>query len=142
MPHLRKETFPRGMCSKLNYKKIGPCKILRKIYDNAYKLELPEYFDISPIIKVVELYEFYEGDENDGEDSLAEWKKHLPIKPTEELEQFLAKRICKKNQNKKYFEYLVKWRNKGPEDVLWVSEKDLESLQGYSSYVISIVAST
>jgi hypothetical protein len=42
MAHLRKEIFPRGTYSKLNYKKIGPCRILRKIYDNAYKLELPE----------------------------------------------------------------------------------------------------
>ena len=38
LEHLRKEIFPRGTHSKLNYKKIGPCQILRKIYDHAYKL--------------------------------------------------------------------------------------------------------
>jgi hypothetical protein len=53
MAHLRKEIFPRGTYSKLNYKKIGPCRILRKISDNAYKLELLEDFDISPIFNVL-----------------------------------------------------------------------------------------
>jgi hypothetical protein len=96
MAHLRKEIFPRGTYSKLNYKKIWPCRILRKIYDNAYKLELPEYFDIYPILNVDDFYEFHEGDENYDEDTLVEWKKQLHVKPTKELEQVLAKRIHKK----------------------------------------------
>jgi hypothetical protein len=70
LAHLRKEIFPRGTYSKLNYKKIRPCRILRKIYDNTYKLELPEYFDIFPIFSVTDLYEFHEGDENDEEHTL------------------------------------------------------------------------
>ena len=38
MEHLRKKIFPRGTYSKMNYEKVGPCKILRKITENAYKL--------------------------------------------------------------------------------------------------------
>jgi hypothetical protein len=56
---------------------------LRKNFDNAYKLELPEYFDISPIFNVDDLYEFHEGEEHDEENTLVEWKKQLPVKPTE-----------------------------------------------------------
>jgi hypothetical protein len=72
MAHLRKERFSRGMYSKFNYKKIGPCQVLRNISDNAYKLELPKDFDISPIFNVIDLYEFHEGEGNDEEGTLDE----------------------------------------------------------------------
>ena len=62
MAHLKKEWFLRGMYNKLKYKQIGPCRILKKISDNAYWLELPERFDISPTFNVVDLYEFHEGE--------------------------------------------------------------------------------
>jgi hypothetical protein len=61
MAHLRKERFPRGTYKKLKYKKIGSCRILKKIFDNAYQLELSDKFDISPTFNVVNLYEFHEG---------------------------------------------------------------------------------
>jgi len=95
MTNLRKDKFPRGTHSKLNYKKIGPCRILRKIYDNAYKFELPEYFDIYPIFNVVDLYSFHEGDDDD-EYTMTKWKKKIPIKQVEELEHVLVKRIHRK----------------------------------------------
>lgn len=40
---------------------------LRRICDNAYKLELPENFDISSIFNVVDLYEFHEWERYDEE---------------------------------------------------------------------------
>ena len=86
MSHSRKERFPRGTYSKLNYKKIGPCKILQNIFDNAYKLELPTNFDISSIFNVANLYEFHDGMENDEEGILHEWKKQLPIKLVNQIE--------------------------------------------------------
>jgi hypothetical protein len=75
MTHLRKEIFPRGTYHKLNYKKIGPCQILRNIYDNSCKLELLEDFDIYPIFNVTDLYEFHVGVEHEEEGNLTEWKK-------------------------------------------------------------------
>jgi hypothetical protein len=55
MAHLRKERFTRGTYNKLKYKEIELCRILKKIYDNAYQLELPDKFDISPIFNIVDM---------------------------------------------------------------------------------------
>ena len=72
MAHLRKEWFPRGTYNKLKYKKIGPCRILKKISSNTYCLEMPEMFDISPTFNVADLYEFHEGDKSVDEGTFSE----------------------------------------------------------------------
>jgi hypothetical protein len=46
--HLRKERFLELRKSKLMSRAAGPLKILAKINDNAYKLELPPEFGVSP----------------------------------------------------------------------------------------------
>ena len=98
MAHLRKEISPRGTYNKLKYKKVGPCRILRKFFEKAYKLELLEKMDISPIFKVSYLYEFDEGEKNNEEGTLDEWNQQLLIKPIEEMEDILATRIGKKTR--------------------------------------------
>jgi hypothetical protein len=49
------------------------------------------------------------------------------------VEEILATRIGRKNHNKEYIEYLVKWKNRGYEDALWVSEEELMHLRNSSS---------
>jgi hypothetical protein len=53
-----KEIFPRGEYNKLNLKKIGSCKILRKFSSNAYELELPPDIGINLIFNVADLYPY------------------------------------------------------------------------------------
>jgi hypothetical protein len=65
LAHLRKERFPRGTYNKLNMKKIGPCKILRKFDANSYEIELPDDVGISPLLNVSDLYP-YRKDEIEG----------------------------------------------------------------------------
>ena len=58
MAYLRKERFPKGTYDKLNLKNIGPCKILRKFFANAYELEPPFDLQISSIFNVSDIYPF------------------------------------------------------------------------------------
>ena len=66
MVYLGNEWFPRGTYHKLKYKKIGPCKILKKINDNASKVDLPANLDISPIFNIFCLY-IIQGDDLDDD---------------------------------------------------------------------------
>jgi hypothetical protein len=53
--HLRKEWFLELRKSKLMSRAAGPFKILAKINDNAYKLELPPEFGVSPSFNISDL---------------------------------------------------------------------------------------
>jgi hypothetical protein len=53
----------------LKYKKIGPCKILEKINDNAYTADLLVDLGISHVFNISDLYIFH-GDDL-GDDSEA-----------------------------------------------------------------------
>jgi translation initiation factor IF-1 len=53
--HLRTERFPELRKSKLMSCAAGPFKILAKINNNAYKLELPPEFGVSPSFNISDL---------------------------------------------------------------------------------------
>jgi len=53
--HLRKERFPDLRKSKLKPTADGPFKVLAKINDNAYMLDLPVNFGVSPTFNIVDL---------------------------------------------------------------------------------------
>jgi hypothetical protein len=53
--HLRKERFSKLRKCKLMSRAAGPFKILAKFNDNAYKLELPHEFGVSPSFNISDL---------------------------------------------------------------------------------------
>jgi hypothetical protein len=64
--HLRKDKFPELRKSKLMLRDDGPFKIIEKINDNAYKLELPPKFGVSPSFNISDL-KSYLGEEDELE---------------------------------------------------------------------------
>jgi hypothetical protein len=62
--HLRKERFPELRKSKRMSRAAGPFKILATIKDNAYKLELPLEFGVSPTFNISDLRPYF-GEEDE-----------------------------------------------------------------------------
>ena len=53
--HLRKDRFPSQRKSKLQPRGDGPFKVLERINDNAYKIDLPSEYGVSSTFNVVDL---------------------------------------------------------------------------------------
>nr|GFA01863.1 reverse transcriptase domain-containing protein [Tanacetum cinerariifolium] len=60
--HLRKERFPRGRFGKLRPRADGPFKVLKRINDNAYKIELPGHYNVSATFNVGDLTPYVPSD--------------------------------------------------------------------------------
>jgi hypothetical protein len=61
--HLRKDRFPTLRCSKLMPRATSPFKVLTKINDNAYILDLPAEFGVSTSFNVADLKPYMAEDE-------------------------------------------------------------------------------
>ena len=62
---LRRDRFPQRRFGKLQPRADGPFRVLERINDNAYKLELPGHYGVSATFNVADLSPYTEGDELD-----------------------------------------------------------------------------
>ena len=60
--HLRKDRFPPGKFEKLKPRVDGHFKIIEKIGENAYKLQLPDEYEISLMFNVKDLRAYHDED--------------------------------------------------------------------------------
>ena len=70
------ERFYPGTYQKLQAKKMGPFRVLKRLDENAYLLELPSNLHFSPIFNVEDLFIYY-GHQNKVSEELA-----LQLPPT------------------------------------------------------------
>ena len=64
--HLRKERFPETRKSKLLPRGDGPFRVLQRINDNAYKIDLPADYAVSSSFNVADLSPFIGSEDTDS----------------------------------------------------------------------------
>ncbi|WOG81676.1 hypothetical protein DCAR_0100827 [Daucus carota subsp. sativus] len=67
--HQRKERFPRGRPGKLSPRADGPFKVLQRIGENAYKIELPGNYGVSAMFNVSDLSRYIDENNKDSRTS-------------------------------------------------------------------------
>jgi len=60
--HLRKERFPSKRKSKLLQRANRPFEVIKKINDNAYKIDLPGEYGVSCTFSVADLRPYFDDD--------------------------------------------------------------------------------
>ena len=68
---MRKERFPAKRRNKLSPRGDGPFRVLEKINNNEYKLELPDEYGINPTFNIADLT-LYEKDQEDADRLIAQ----------------------------------------------------------------------
>ncbi|GJU37977.1 RNA-directed DNA polymerase [Tanacetum coccineum] len=65
--YLRKDRFPPGRYGKLQDRANGPFRVLKRINDNAYKIDLPGSYGVSATFNVADLTPYVEADDFHGD---------------------------------------------------------------------------
>ncbi|GJX62956.1 RNA-directed DNA polymerase [Tanacetum coccineum] len=64
---LRRERFPQGRFGKLHPRADGPFRVLKRINDNAYNIDLPGHYGVSTTFNVADLRPYTADDEFEGD---------------------------------------------------------------------------
>ena len=129
MVHLNKARLQKGIPTKLQIRRVGPCKVLAKYGENAYKIELPSDLGISPIFNVQDFLDFKgtlphisPGIQEDIEPTATPKVTKL------EVEKLLDSRVKKTTRHKVYMEHLIKWKEKPVSEATWVAETEFKKV--------------
>ena len=58
MVYLHKEGFPTSSYLKLSKRKMGPYKIIKKIGENTYVVDLPKHIGLDSTFNILDLYSY------------------------------------------------------------------------------------
>ena len=121
---------------KLTDRYIGPFKIIKKVSEGAFQLELPrKYSRIHPVIPVSSLASFKTADQEEFPDRDPPRPEPMVIDGEEEysIEEILDHRPKKQGGTPK--EYLVKWKGYPREDASWEPAASLENAEALDKYL-------
>jgi hypothetical protein len=104
---LRKNIKTKRPNAKLDFKKLGPFRISKVVSQVNYELALPKNMQVHNIFHVA---------------LLEEAPRSVPLETSceaEDTEEFEVERILDHRMNQGKDEYLVRWKNCGPEENTW-----------------------
>lgn len=113
-------------------RRLGPCAILVKYGENAYKVELPKDIALSSVFNVVELVaykaptpgvDYSHLEVSDDANNL-----QMPARPSPNVEKVMSSRITKKTRCQIYWEHLTKWQGMDDVEATWVCEIEFKKL--------------
>ena len=137
---IRSERFPPGTVKKLHARGAGPFEVIKRINDNAYVLDLPEGFGISPIFNIEDLVAYKGPDFNPNNPLLDEPTQDLTsegpsLPPLPNIPPYAAEQIDKIIEDEIISttdggtrRYLVHWKGKPKSDDTWLDREDVQRL--------------
>ncbi|KAJ7963973.1 Retrotransposon protein, putative, Ty3-gypsy subclass [Quillaja saponaria] len=118
----------RGQDHKLIPKYEGPLPIVSKVGKVAYKIDLPPWMKIHPVIHVSNLKQYHPDLEDPTCNQSTKLAVNLKKPPSRVAEEILAERrvIIRRCPR---LEFLVKWKGLGDEEISWEKAEDLSEFQ-------------
>ncbi|KAJ7943087.1 Retrotransposon protein, putative, Ty3-gypsy subclass [Quillaja saponaria] len=118
----------RGQDHKLIRKYEGPLPIVSKVGKVAYKIDLPPWMKIHPVIHVSNLKPYHPDPEDPARNQSTRPAVNLKKPPSKVAEEILAERrvIIRRHPR---LEFLVKWKGLGDEETSWEKAEDLSEFQ-------------
>ncbi|TYK01597.1 reverse transcriptase [Cucumis melo var. makuwa] len=106
----------------------GPVQVLKKVGNTSYRVVLPTWMKIYPVIHVSNLKSYHQDTEDLQRNIVTRPIIDLSQKEDKDVEEILAERVRRgRRPTRRIHEYLVKWKNLPVEETSWERVEDLEA---------------